>query len=166
MPATSSDLPEGTTGSRIALCLVLLRMGFTYACSVTVAAVVSYTAISPLPAKQAVSFLLHFPGSHLHRTLSGILPCEARTFLPNPCGFRRLFIPLMICYFFVFFFAFLFCFLVFGLLKIFYDVSGFLKNIHNVCCFATYASASRLRVVFVLCVLILFLSIRIPQEHS
>ena len=26
-------------------------------------------------------FLLHYPGSHLHRTLSGILPCEARTFL-------------------------------------------------------------------------------------
>ena len=25
--------------------------------------------------------LLHFPWSHLHRTLSGILPCEARTFL-------------------------------------------------------------------------------------
>jgi len=24
---------------------------------------------------------LHFPGSHLHRTLSGILPYEARTFL-------------------------------------------------------------------------------------
>ncbi len=27
------------------------------------------------------SFLLHFPGSFLHRTLSGILPFEARTFL-------------------------------------------------------------------------------------
>ena len=26
-------------------------------------------------------FLLHCPWSHLHRTLSGILPCEARTFL-------------------------------------------------------------------------------------
>ena len=26
-------------------------------------------------------FLLHWPWSHLHRTLSGILPCEARTFL-------------------------------------------------------------------------------------
>ncbi len=26
-------------------------------------------------------FLLHFPWSRLHRTLSGILPCEARTFL-------------------------------------------------------------------------------------
>ncbi len=26
-------------------------------------------------------FLLHCPGSRLHQTLSGILPCEARTFL-------------------------------------------------------------------------------------
>ena len=29
----------------------------------------------------AVCSLLHFPGSHLHRPLAGILPCEARTFL-------------------------------------------------------------------------------------
>ncbi len=29
-------------------------------------------------------FLLHYPGSHLHRTLSGILPCGARTFLIQP----------------------------------------------------------------------------------
>jgi len=28
-------------------------------------------------------FLLHFPESHLYRTLSGILPCEARTFLTS-----------------------------------------------------------------------------------
>ena len=27
------------------------------------------------------TFLLHCPGSRLHQTLSGILPCEARTFL-------------------------------------------------------------------------------------
>ncbi len=33
-------------------------------------------------------FLLHWPGSHLHRTLSGILPCEARTFLT--CGLSTL----------------------------------------------------------------------------
>ena len=33
----------------------------------------------------AVLFLLHFPGSHLRRTLSGTLPYEARTFL----SFRR-----------------------------------------------------------------------------
>ena len=45
----SSDLPEGTTGSRIALCLVLLRMGFTCAPAVTGRAVVSYTAFPPFP---------------------------------------------------------------------------------------------------------------------
>ena len=33
-------------------------------------------------------FLLHLPGSHLHRTLSGILPYEARTFLT--CGLSAL----------------------------------------------------------------------------
>ena len=55
-------------------------MGFTLTFDVTTKAVVSYTAISSLP-KKAVLFLLHFPGSHLHRTLSGILPYEARTFL-------------------------------------------------------------------------------------
>ncbi len=31
--------------------------------------------------------LLHYPWSRLHRTLSGILPCEARTFLT--CGFPQ-----------------------------------------------------------------------------
>lgn len=31
--------------------------------------------------KEGGLFLLHWSGSHLHRTLSGILPCEARTFL-------------------------------------------------------------------------------------
>ena len=36
----------------------------------------------------AVSFLLHFPGSHLHRTLSGTLPCEARTFLNDVWGIK------------------------------------------------------------------------------
>ena len=31
----------------------------------------------------AVYFLWHFPASHLDRPLTGILPCEARTFLPS-----------------------------------------------------------------------------------
>ena len=31
--------------------------------------------------KEGGLFLLHWSGSHLHRTLSGILPFEARTFL-------------------------------------------------------------------------------------
>ena len=68
-------------------------MGFTDASCVATEPVVSYTAISPLPfrscpentyfptAPMAVFFLLHLPWSRLHRMLSGIPPCEARTFL-------------------------------------------------------------------------------------
>ena len=80
-PAASSDLPESRPGRSIALCLVLLRMGFTCAPPVTRRAVVSYTALPPLPGKPGGTFLLHCPWSRLHQTLSGILPCEARTFL-------------------------------------------------------------------------------------
>ena len=84
LPATSSNLPKAG-GPRQRFCSVLLRMGFTYARSVTSAAVVSYTALPPLPYSGITGtggiFLLHYPWSRLHRTLSGILPCEARTFL-------------------------------------------------------------------------------------
>ncbi len=83
LPAISSDLPKAG-GPRQRFCSVLLRMGFTCAPTVTSEAVVSYTALPPLPDCSGGSFLLHFPWSHLHRTLSGILPCEARTFLT--CG--------------------------------------------------------------------------------
>ena len=86
-PPASSDLPGNRPGKSIAPCLVLLRMGFTYALPVTAEAVVSYTALPPLPAvytHRGGIFLLHWPWSRLHRTLSGILPCEARTFLTLP----------------------------------------------------------------------------------
>ena len=63
-------------------------MGFTYALVVTTEAVVSYTALPPLPNFLGGSFLLHYPWSRLHRTLSGILPYEARTFLT--CGLSAL----------------------------------------------------------------------------
>lgn len=57
LPKGSSDLPESTTGRRIAFCSVLLRMEFTCARSVTTTAVVSYTAFPPLPSiKKAVYF--------------------------------------------------------------------------------------------------------------
>ena len=49
LPEGSSDLPESTTGSRIAFVSVLLRMEFTCARPVTRTAVVSYTAFPPLP---------------------------------------------------------------------------------------------------------------------
>ena len=84
LPAGFSDLPKNVTGSHIVFCSVLLRMGFTCALSVTRQAVVSYTAFPPLPGEPGGLFLLHWPWSHLHRTLSGILPFEARTFLTWP----------------------------------------------------------------------------------
>ena len=83
LPTASSDLPESKPGRLIAFVLVLLRMGFTCAPVVTNRAVVSYTALPPLLLRMRNSgiFLLHWPWSRLHRTLSGILPYEARTFL-------------------------------------------------------------------------------------
>ena len=86
LPAASSDPPESEPGKLTALFSVLLRMGFTWLLRVTTKTVVSYTAFPPLRAAARGRcfrgiFLLHWPGSHLHRTLSGILPCEARTFL-------------------------------------------------------------------------------------
>ena len=75
--------PTWSWRATICFCLVLLRMGFTCAPSVTSRAVVSYTAFPPLPVPCGTGglSLLHWPWSRLHRTLSGILPCEARTFL-------------------------------------------------------------------------------------
>lgn len=51
LPDTSRDLPESTAGHRIALCSVLLRMGFTWSLSVTRKAVSSYLTFAPLPQK-------------------------------------------------------------------------------------------------------------------
>ena len=70
-------------GQRLAFSLGLASDGVYNAPSVTGEPVVSYTAISPLPIISAVYFLLHFPWSRLRRPLTGILPCEARTFLSN-----------------------------------------------------------------------------------
>ena len=49
LPTASSDPPESRPGKPIALYSVLLRMGFAYALLVTKEAVVSYTALPPLP---------------------------------------------------------------------------------------------------------------------
>ena len=56
------------------------------ALTVTRQTVVSYTAFSPLPAEAGGISLLHYLGSRLRRTLSAILPCEARTFLSHLRG--------------------------------------------------------------------------------
>ena len=75
------NLPESTTGRRMALCLVLLRVGFAQHFPLPENRWSLTPPFHPYRPWTAVSFLLHFPGSHLHRTLSGTLPFEARTFL-------------------------------------------------------------------------------------
>ena len=80
-PPGSSNLPESR---RAALCFLFglaSRWGLHVPRPVTRRAVVSYTALPPLPRKAGGIFLLHCPWSRLRQTLSGTLPCEARTFL-------------------------------------------------------------------------------------
>lgn len=85
--AQRRDLPEGTTGRRIAFPaetsghLVLLQVGFTRLFLLPERRWSLTPPFHPYRLKTAVFFLLHFPWSFLHRTLSGTLPCEARTFL-------------------------------------------------------------------------------------
>ena len=64
---------------------------------VTSRTVVSYTAFPPLPGSPGGIFLLHFPGSRLHRLLAGILPCEARTFLSRILRFGKAFLLARFC---------------------------------------------------------------------
>ena len=83
-PADFSDLPESNPGEIMAFCSVLLRMGFTWHSLLPE----NRWALTPpfhpyrlLRGRGGGISLLHYPWSRLHRTLSGILPCEARTFL-------------------------------------------------------------------------------------
>ena len=71
MPAASSDLPESRPGQPVAFCLVLLRMGFTYALPVTGQAVVSYTALPTLPEK-VLRWAKLFPAVHFCCTVLGV----------------------------------------------------------------------------------------------
>ncbi len=140
LPAASSDPPESRPGRPVAFCLVLLRMGFAYAPAVTSRAVVSYTALPTLPCKMRGGiFLLHFPWSRLHRTLSGILPCEARTFL-TCSGYSRkqprsfILLGILSTWYFIY--------LVFYLLGILVLLS-FLKDPQRKCSRMKYASADK-----------------------
>ena len=97
-PAASSDLPESRPGKPVALCLVLLRMGFTYAPSVTRRAVVSYTAFPPLPGiprREALSAdggAVYFYCTGLGVTSTGRYPasCPAKPGLSSPDAFRHM----------------------------------------------------------------------------
>ena len=94
LPLSSSNLPENMTGRHIVLCLVLLRMGFTLTFSVTRKAVVSYTAISPLPVSKrhlgciisvALSFESPRPAVNRHPALrSPDFPHDAISILRLP----------------------------------------------------------------------------------
>ena len=74
-------------GPPYAFCSVLLRMGFTYALSVTRQAVVSYTAFPPLPAH---SGRLYFCCTVLGVTSTGRYPasCPMKPGLSSPAAFR------------------------------------------------------------------------------
>lgn len=82
---TKRDIPESTTGRRIAFCFVLLRVGFTQPPTLPQERWSLTPPFHPYRQKPAVSFLLHWPSGHPDRTLSGTLPCGARTFLTS-CG--------------------------------------------------------------------------------
>ena len=86
-PAGSSDLPESTTGRRIALCSVLLRMGFTCALPVTREAVSSYLAFPPLPCR---CMAVYFCCTGLGVTSTGRYPasCPMKPGLSSPGPFR------------------------------------------------------------------------------
>ena len=80
-PASSSDPPEDWPGKPLRLRLGLASNG-VYMCPVCYQPGGELLPrLSILTTWYGGLFLLHFPWSHLHRTLSGILPCEARTFL-------------------------------------------------------------------------------------
>ena len=88
LPAVSSGLPESRPGKPVALCLVLLRMGFTCAPPVTRRAVVSYTAFPPLPSiKKAVYFCC----TGLGVTSTGRYPasCPAKPGLSSPAASQK-----------------------------------------------------------------------------
>ena len=90
LPAVSSDLPESRPGKPVALCLVLLRMGFTCAPPVTRRAVVSYTALPPLPFPvrpgKAVHFCCTVPGVASARRY--LAPCPVKPGLSSPAALR------------------------------------------------------------------------------
>ena len=87
-PPGSSDLPESR---RAALCFLFgLASNGVYMCPVCYQTGGSLLHCpSTLTGKAGGIFLLHCPWSHLRQTLSGTLPCEARTFLSRSLSFLR-----------------------------------------------------------------------------
>ena len=87
LPAASSNLPKAG-GPRQRFCSVLLRMGFTYAPSVTREAVVSYTALPPLP---GIYRAVYFCCTILRVASTGRYPasCPVKPGLSSSAAFRH-----------------------------------------------------------------------------
>ena len=87
-PPGSSNLPESR---RAALCFLFgLASSGVYMCPVCYQTGGSLLHCpSTLTGKAGGIFLLHCPWSHLRQTLSGTLPCEARTFLSRGLAVSR-----------------------------------------------------------------------------
>jgi len=81
----ATGLKRPTWNRRAALCsfAVLLRMGFTWLPVSPQERWSLEPPFHPYLSKTGGIFLLHCPWSYLRRPLAGILPCEARTFLPH-----------------------------------------------------------------------------------
>ena len=88
LPTDFSDPPENNPGQIIVFVSVLLRVGFTWHPLLPEDRWALTPPFHPYWKTSGIS-LLHFPWSHLHRTLSGTLPCEARTFLSLHLSARR-----------------------------------------------------------------------------
>ena len=88
MPDASSNLPKAG-GPRQSFVSVLLRMGFTCALSVTSEAVVSYTALPPLP---GIYRAVYFCCTILRVASTGRYPasCPVKPGLSSPAVFRHL----------------------------------------------------------------------------
>ena len=88
LPICSSNLPESW---RATICFLLgLASSGVYMCPVCYQTGGSLLHCpSTLTGKAGGIFLLHCPWSHLRQTLSGTLPCEARTFLSRSLSFLR-----------------------------------------------------------------------------
>ena len=90
-PSGSSDLPESTTGRRIAFYSVLLRIGFTCALPVTSQAVSSYLAFPPLPAGKALQAVYFCcTGLGVTSTRCYLESCPMKPGLSSPAAFRHL----------------------------------------------------------------------------
>ena len=87
-PPGSSNLPESR---RAALCFLFgLASSGVYMCPVCYQTGGSLLHCpSTLTGQAGGIFLLHCPWSHLSQTLSGTLPCEARTFLSRGLAVSR-----------------------------------------------------------------------------